>query len=119
MCPLAEREASQRAVLIFTNTNVGQEFNNTYRCLLGVKWNNSEGCGSRGSIFSYVPLLLDLYFGARCFIDDGDSLGHEYNNTYRSIIGGTWSEGVHCGSRGSHLVSAPLSMDAKLGARMI
>ena len=49
--------------------------------------------------------------------DDGDSLGQEYSKTNRCLLGGTWVDGAHCGSRGSAFHAAPLALTAGYGAR--
>jgi hypothetical protein len=49
--------------------------------------------------------------------DDGDSLGQEYSNTLRCLLGGLWDGGALCGSRGSGFHNAPLYLRAAYGAR--
>ena len=56
----------KREMMHFSFRIIGKEISTTYRCILGCCWyDNAVHCGSRGSIFFYVPLSLNIYFGAR------------------------------------------------------
>ena len=55
--------------------------------------------------------------GLAALNDDGDSLGQEYSDTYRCILGGDWPGGRYTGSRCVEFMNKPMNALVNEGAR--
>ena len=72
--------------------------------MAGVMWQWSR---DPGGVYSTGASWVNAYDG-----NDSDVAGQHYNAPYRALLGGPWSAGSYCGSRGSQWDDSPLLLSS-------
>ena len=77
--------------------------------MAGVLWQWSR---DPGGVYSSGAAWANAYDG-----NDSGVAGQHYQAPYRAILGGAWSAGSECGSRGSFWLASPLNLSSDLSGR--